>query len=57
LTENELHEAHGDRAKEKALLVRKYRFVLALENSIAPDYVTEKVGGSTGPVATDAWGG
>jgi len=43
LTEDELLAAHGDRAKEKALLVRKYRFVLALENSIAHDYVTEKV--------------
>ena len=35
--------ARGHRDREKAALLPHYRFVLALENTIAPDYVTEKV--------------
>jgi hypothetical protein len=43
MTTEERATVGGDRAREKALMARHYRFVLALENSAAPSYVTEKV--------------
>ena len=43
LSDDELDSVAGDRVREKALVISKYRFVIAIENSIAYDYITEKV--------------